>query len=89
MLEAPCRCKIRCFLLANCDGINKCNAVSYKGRFLRSMISKRYRNAFERCAPSGPQKHITNKSDWFYNHSNLYTVVEQIFSESNLNLNTL
>ena len=37
-------------------------------------------NAFERGAPSGPQKHITNKSDWFYNRSNLYIMVEQIFS---------
>ena len=37
-------------------------------------------NAFERGVPSGPQKHITNKSDWFYNRSNLYIMVEQIFS---------
>ena len=58
-------------------------------RFLRSMISKWYRNEFERCAPSGPQKHITNKSDWFYNHFNLYTVVWTDISESNLNLNIL
>ena len=33
------------------------------------------RNAFERCALSGPQKHITKESDGFHNHSTQLTMV--------------
>ena len=33
------------------------------------------RNSFERCALSGPQKHITNESDGFHNHSTQLTMV--------------
>ena len=33
------------------------------------------RNAIERCAPSGPQKHLTKDSDGLYNHSNLLTMI--------------
>ena len=33
------------------------------------------RNAIERSAPSGPQKHIIKECDRFRNHSNLLTTV--------------
>ena len=33
------------------------------------------RNSFERCALSGPQKHIPKKSDGFHNHSTQLTMV--------------
>ena len=32
------------------------------------------RNSFERCALSGPQKHITKESDGFHNHSTQLTM---------------
>ena len=34
------------------------------------------RNAIERCAPSGPQKHITKESEGFHNHSNRLAMVK-------------
>ena len=36
-------------------------------------------NAIERCASSGPQKHITKESVGFHNHSNLLTMIVDIF----------
>ena len=33
------------------------------------------RNSFERCALTGPQKHITKESDGFHNHSTQLTMV--------------
>ena len=33
------------------------------------------RNSFERCALSGPQKHITKESDGFHNHSTQLTML--------------
>ena len=36
-----------------------------------SQYDQNARNAVERCAPSGPQKHTTKESDGFHNHSNL------------------
>ena len=44
-----------CFLLANCDGINK------KCDVFIGQYDQNARNAIERCAPSGPQKHITKE----------------------------
>ena len=35
------------------------------------------RNSFERCALSGPQKHITKESDGFHNHSTQLTMIER------------
>ena len=35
----------------------------------------------ERCAPSGPQKHLTKDSDRLYNHSNLLTMIKKIFMD--------
>ena len=46
--EAPRKCTILCFLLANCYGINYCN-------FSIGQYNQNERNAFERCAFSGPQ----------------------------------
>ena len=40
------------------------------------------RSAIERCAPSGPQKHITKETDGFHNHSNLITIVLKLSVDS-------
>ena len=56
------------FCLANCDGIN------YRNVFI-GQYNQNARNALERCAPSGSQKHTTKESDRFHNHSNLLTMV--------------
>ena len=37
-------------------------------------IQSKERNVFERCALSGPQKHITKKSDGFHIHSTQLTM---------------
>ena len=34
-------------------------------------------NSFERCALSGPQKHIRKESDGFHNHSTQLTMVKR------------
>ena len=68
MLEVPWKCTILCFLLANCYGINQCNV--FIGQY-----NQNDRNSFERCALSGPQKHITKESDGFHNHSTQLTMV--------------
>ena len=36
-------------------------------------------NSFERCALSGPQKHITKESDGFHNHSTQLTMMRTVF----------
>ena len=33
-------------------------------------------SSFERCALSGPQKHITKESDGFHNHATQLTMVK-------------
>ena len=38
-------------------------------RFNIGQYNQNDRNSFERCALSGPQKHITKESDGFHNHS--------------------
>ena len=68
MLEAPWNCTILGFLLANCYGINKCNV--FIGQY-----NQNDRNSFERCAISGPQKHITKESDGFHNHFTQLTMI--------------
>ena len=69
MFNSPWKCTILCFLLANCYGINYCNV--FIGQY-----NQNDRNSFERCALSGPQKHITKESDGFHNHSTQLTMIE-------------
>ena len=55
------------------------NPLFSVGKLLRNKLMQRSniigqynqndRNSFERCALSGPQKHITKESDGFHNHS--------------------
>ena len=40
----------------------------------RGQYDQNVRNAIERYAPSGVQKHITKASDEFHNHSNQLTI---------------
>ena len=70
MFKAPWKCTILCCLLANCCGINYCNV--FIGQY-----NQNDRNSFERCALSGPQKHITKDSDGFHNHSTQLTMLWQ------------
>ena len=63
------RCTILYFLLANCDGISQWDV--FIGQY-----DQNAGNTIERCAPSGPQKHITKESGGFHSHSNLLTMVE-------------
>ena len=46
------------------------NATFFIGQY-----NQNDRNSFERCALSGPQKHITKESDGFHNHSTQLTMV--------------
>ena len=59
------------------------NPLSSVGKLLRNKLMQRFywsiqsndRNSFERCALSGPQKHITKESDEFHNHSTELTML--------------
>ena len=54
------------------------NPLFSVGKLLRNVFIGQYnqndRNSFERCALSGPQKHITKESDGFHNHSTQLTM---------------
>ena len=63
------------FLLTNYAGINESDVF----------IGRQDQNdstSIERCAPSGPQKHVTKKSDGLHNHSTLLTTVGPVKSST-------
>ena len=51
------------------------NPLFSVGKFFLGQYNQNDRNSFERCALSGPQKHITKESDGFHNHSTQLTMV--------------
>lgn len=63
------------FLLANYDGINESDVFI-------GQQDQNDSNSIERCAPSGPQKHVTKKSDGLHNHSTLLTTVGPVKSST-------
>ena len=44
-------------------------AIEFVGKYDQNV-----RNAFERCAPSGVQKHITKESDGVHDHATVFTM---------------
>lgn len=63
------------FLLTNYDGINESDVFI-------GQQDQNDSNSIERCAPSGPQKHVTKKSDGLHNHSTLLTTVGPVKSST-------
>lgn len=63
------------FLLTNYDGINESDVFI-------GQQDQNDSNSIERCAPSGPQKHVTKKSDGLHNHSTLLTKVGPVKSST-------
>ena len=63
------------FLLTNYDGINESDVFI-------GQQDQNGSNSIERCAPSGPQKHVTKKSDGLHNHSTLLTTVGPVKSST-------
>ena len=63
------------FLLTNYDGINESDVFI-------GQQDQNDSNSIERCAPSGPQKHVTKKYDGLHNHSTLLTTVGPVKSST-------
>ena len=63
------------FLLTNYDGINESDVFI-------GQQDQNDSNSIERCAPSGPQKHVTKKSDGLHNHSTLLTTAGPVKSST-------
>ena len=63
------------FLFTNYDGINEYDVFI-------GQQDQNDSNSIERCASSGPQKHVTKKSDRLHNHSTLLTTVRHVKSST-------
>ena len=63
------------FLFTNYDGINESDVFI-------GQQDQNDSNCIERCAPSGPQKHVTKESDGPHNHSPLLTTVGPVKSST-------
>ena len=63
------------FLFTNDDGINESDVFV-------GQQDQNDSNCIERCAPSGPQKHVTKESDGPHNHSTLLTTVGPVKSST-------
>ena len=62
-------------LFTNYDGINEFDVFI-------GQQDQNDRNSIGRCAPSGPQKHVTKESDGLHNHSTLLTTVRPVKSST-------